>query len=162
MATSVTELGKYVAADLAVCHGQLTFRDTRVPVDEVLKEVAAGKDWDSITRSTHGRVCHEAIAEAVQLATAALLEANPKNRGAEIRELGEYVIAHPLICHGALTIRGSRVFVLMILQMVADGMPLKEVASQWRRSTVTLDAVAEAVQLARQALLKKEPALTAV
>jgi len=50
----------------------------------------------------------------------------------------------------------------MILQMVADGMPLKEVASQWRRSTVTLDAVAEAVQLARQALLKKEPALTAV
>jgi len=93
-----------------VCHGQPTFRGTHISVDEVLGQLAAGKPRDAIAEASHGKLSAEAIAEAVRLATGALLEANPKNEGPEVRELGKYVIAHPLICHGRLTIRGSRIF----------------------------------------------------
>jgi len=151
----VAELGKYVVADPSACPGRLKFRGTRIPVDDVLKQVAAGKDWDSISRGTHGKIRHEAIAEALQLATTTLLEANPKNRGTETRDLGEYVIAHPLICHGALTVRGTRVFVEGVLYFVAKNMAWDQITREWHGS-VSTEAIAEAVELARLALVRQE------
>lgn len=69
-----TELGHYIVADPQICHGQLTFKGTRIMVKSVLYYVAQGKDWDWISQAYLGKVGREAIAEAVSLASEALLE----------------------------------------------------------------------------------------
>ena len=68
-----TSLGRYVVADPASCHGQLTFRGTRIFVADVLDEVAQGMAWESIIEAWHGSISKDAIAEAVRLAREALL-----------------------------------------------------------------------------------------
>ena len=68
------ELGEYIVADPEICHGQLTFTGTRILVKSVLFHVARGKDWDWISGEYRGKVGHEAIAEAVSLASDALLK----------------------------------------------------------------------------------------
>ncbi len=77
------EWGHYIVADPEICHGQLTFKGTRILVKSVLYYVAKGKDWDWISAECFGRVSREAIAEAVQLATEALLEKTEKRQRAE-------------------------------------------------------------------------------
>ncbi len=67
------ELGKYIVADPEICHGQLTFKGTRVMVKDVLYLVAKGKSWDWISDGYHG-LSQEAIAEAVKLASESLIE----------------------------------------------------------------------------------------
>lgn len=68
----------YVVADPQICHGKLTFRGTRIFVKDVLDMVAADVDWDKIVEDWRGSVSKEAIAEAVRLATVALvLSAKP-------------------------------------------------------------------------------------
>ncbi len=37
-----------VVADPKICHGQLTFRGTRILVSQVLDEVASGRSWEGI------------------------------------------------------------------------------------------------------------------
>jgi len=70
----VKVFGRYIVADSRICHGQLTFRGTRVFVADVLEQVASGEDWHAIVNEWEGTVSIEAIAEAVQLARDALLE----------------------------------------------------------------------------------------
>jgi uncharacterized protein (DUF433 family) len=67
------EFGKYIVADPEICHGQLTFKGTRIMVKDILYFVARGKSWDWISDGYHG-LPHEAIAEAVELASKALIE----------------------------------------------------------------------------------------
>jgi uncharacterized protein (DUF433 family) len=74
MGSEVRELGQFVVADPRVCHGQLTFRGTRILVADVLEDVAAGMAWEEILNDCWGRVSIEAIAEAVRLAREALLD----------------------------------------------------------------------------------------
>ena len=76
------ELGKYIVADPEICHGQLTFNGTRILVKDVLYFVAKGRDWDRISAAYDGRLSDEAIAEAIELASAALLEKVEKRRRA--------------------------------------------------------------------------------
>ena len=64
-------IGRYIVADPAVCHGQATFRGTRILVADVLEQVSAGMAWESIALEWRGRVAKEAIAEAVRLASQA-------------------------------------------------------------------------------------------
>ena len=66
-------LGRYIVADPSICHGKPTFRGTRVFISDVLDQVAAGMDWESIRESWNYSITAEAIAEAVQLASEALL-----------------------------------------------------------------------------------------
>lgn len=66
--------------------------------------------------------------------------------------LGRYIVADPEICHGKLTFRGTRIFVADVLEQVARGMAWETIVEQWRGS-VSEDAIAEAVRLAREALL---------
>ena len=66
-------LGRYIVADPAICHGQPTFRGTRVLVADVLEQVAAGMDWDAIREEWHEAIPREAIAEAVRLGRELLL-----------------------------------------------------------------------------------------
>lgn len=61
-------LGRYIVVDPRICHGQPTFRGTRIFVAYVLNQVARGMDWETIIEEWRGSITHEAIAEAVSLA----------------------------------------------------------------------------------------------
>ena len=74
------ELGQYIVADPAVCHGQLTFKGTRILVSDMLYLLAKGWDWDRISAAYDGRLSREAIAEAIELARESLLERTEKRR----------------------------------------------------------------------------------
>lgn len=63
-----------------------------------------------------------------------------------------HIVADPKICHGKLTFRGTRVFVSDVLKQVAEGMDREEIGRQWHDS-VSREAIAEAVDMAREALL---------
>lgn len=71
-------LGRYVVADPAICHGQLTFRGTRILVADVLEQVAMGMAWEAIIAEWRGAVTKEAIAEATRLAREALITNIPE------------------------------------------------------------------------------------
>ena len=66
-------VGRYVVVDKRICHGQPTFRGTRVLVADVLEQVANGMAWEAIVEEWRGKVSREAIAEAVRLAREALV-----------------------------------------------------------------------------------------
>ena len=69
-----SSLGRHIVADPKICHGKPTFRGTRVLVADGLDLVASGMAWESIVEDWDGRVSVEAIREAVQLASQALLK----------------------------------------------------------------------------------------
>jgi len=66
-------LGRFIVADPAVCHGEPTFRGTRILVTDVLEQVASGLAWEAIVEEWRGALTQEAIAEAVRLAREALV-----------------------------------------------------------------------------------------
>jgi uncharacterized protein (DUF433 family) len=68
------------------------------------------------------------------------------------RRLGRYVVADPEICHGKPTFRGTRILVADVLEQVAEGLAWETIIEEWR-GRVTLEAIAEAVRLARQSFL---------
>ena len=71
------ELGRYIVADPAICHGKPTFKGTRVFVADVLADVERGLSWDFIVqRWGGGKISKAAITEAVRLARNALLDEN--------------------------------------------------------------------------------------
>lgn len=71
-------LGRYVVIDPEICHGEPTFRGTRIMVRHVLEQVTEGMSWDAIVQEWRGSIDKEAVAEAVQLATKAFLEHAPE------------------------------------------------------------------------------------
>ncbi len=68
------QVGRYIVADPRVCHGQLTFRGTRIFVADVLEQVAEGLAWEAIMEDWDGAIPKEAIAEAVHLASQSLIK----------------------------------------------------------------------------------------
>ena len=64
----IQALGRYIVADPEICHGEPTFRGTRIFVSDVLEQIARGIDWEVIIEEWHGAISKEAIAEAVRLA----------------------------------------------------------------------------------------------
>jgi uncharacterized protein (DUF433 family) len=68
------------------------------------------------------------------------------------KEFGKYVISDPLICHGALTFRGTRVMVAAVLEQVAEGKDWDRIVRSWD-GTVPREAIAEAIRLAQKALI---------
>ncbi len=67
-------MGRYIVTDPEICHGKPTFRGTRVLVSDVLEQVGSGVAWDTIIAEWNSSVSKEAIQEAVQLASQALLK----------------------------------------------------------------------------------------
>ncbi len=65
--------GRYVIADPGICHGQPTFRGTRILVSDVLEQVASGMAWEAIIEEWRGSLTREAITEAVRLAREVLV-----------------------------------------------------------------------------------------
>jgi uncharacterized protein (DUF433 family) len=72
---------------------------------------------------------------------------------AQSQVLGRYLVADPDICHGKPTFRGTRILVADVLDQVAAGLAWETIIEEWRGS-LTPEAIAEAVRLARQALLE--------
>jgi len=67
-------IGRYIVTDPKICHGKPTFRGTRVLVADVLEQVAEGLAWETIIEDWNDSFGKEAIREAVQLASQALLK----------------------------------------------------------------------------------------
>lgn len=65
------DIGKYIVKNPEICHGQVTFRGTRVPVDTVLAYLAKGYSVDVLLHSWL-QVSRPAIEEAVSLASQSL------------------------------------------------------------------------------------------
>ena len=68
-----TLVGKYLVVDPRVCHGELTFRGTRVPVETVLSFLAKGYSL-AYLRKSWPEVSAAAIQEAISLASERLIE----------------------------------------------------------------------------------------
>ena len=68
------QMGRHIIADPKICHGKPTFRNTRVLVSDVLEQVARGMAWETIIEEWNGSITKDAISEAVQLASEALLK----------------------------------------------------------------------------------------
>ncbi len=67
--------------------------------------------------------------------------------------LGRYLVMDSEICHGALTFKGTRIFVKDILDDVADGTPWTIIMERWG-GKIKKAAIAEAVRLANEALFE--------
>ena len=67
-------IGRHIVTDPKICHGKPTFRGTRVLVSDVLEQVATGVAWEIIIDDWNDSITKEAIGEAVQLASQALLK----------------------------------------------------------------------------------------
>ena len=61
------EFGKHLVVDPKVCHGKLTFKDTRVPVGTVLTFLSMGDSIDDVLRNWP-EVSRDAVEEAIRLA----------------------------------------------------------------------------------------------
>ena len=66
-------MGRYIVTDPQICHGKPTFRGTRVLVSDVFEQVANGVARETIVEEWNHSVTADAIREAVQLASQALL-----------------------------------------------------------------------------------------
>ena len=75
---SSNTIGRYIVSDPGICHGQPTFRGTRILVADVLEQVAMGLAWEAIIEEWRGDITKEAIAEAVHLAREALVAHAPE------------------------------------------------------------------------------------
>jgi uncharacterized protein (DUF433 family) len=65
------EISNYLVMDPEICHGQMTFRGTRIPVDTVLAFLAKGYSVDQLLRSWP-ELTRAAIEEAIALASRSL------------------------------------------------------------------------------------------
>ena len=71
-------MGRYIIADPNICHGEPTFRGTRIMVADVLEQIANGMDWEAIIEEWRGDLNEKAIAEAIRLAREALVTHVPE------------------------------------------------------------------------------------
>ncbi len=67
-------IGRHIVIDPKICHGQPTFRGTRILVSIVLEQVASGLAWETIIEEWRGSISRDAIAEALQLASRAFMD----------------------------------------------------------------------------------------
>ena len=67
-------LGRHIVADSAICHGEPTFRGTRIMVWQVLEMLTRGLAWETIIEECHNSITKDAIAEAIKLSGEAFLK----------------------------------------------------------------------------------------
>ena len=71
-------LGRHIASDPAICHGEPTFRGTRILVVDVLEQVESGMAYGAIIEEWRYEIERDAIAEAVRMAREAPAAYAPK------------------------------------------------------------------------------------
>jgi uncharacterized protein (DUF433 family) len=70
------------------------------------------------------------------------------------KELRHYIVSDPEICGGQLTFKGTRIFVKDVLAMLAKGYDWDRISYEFD-GHMSHEAIAEAIDLAREALLEK-------
>ena len=80
--------------------------------------------------------------------------ATGRSRTPNAAALGRYVVADAGICGGKPTFRGTRILVADVLEQVALGLAWETIVEEWR-GAVSMEAIAEAVRLAREALVTR-------
>jgi uncharacterized protein (DUF433 family) len=73
------------------------------------------------------------------------------------KKFGRYIVSDPLICHGHLTYRGTRVMVGPVLELLEAGRDWDNIIKQFNGS-ITRAAIAETIRLANRALSKQAEA----
>jgi uncharacterized protein (DUF433 family) len=71
----------------------------------------------------------------------------------EYYPLGRYVVAAPGVCGGRPTFKYTRLEAAVILDLLASGWTVEQVVHEYAGSHLTSTAVAEAVRLAKDALV---------
>jgi uncharacterized protein (DUF433 family) len=59
-----TTSAQYIASDPAICHGEPTFRGTRIIVADVLEQIESGMAYEAIIEEWRYAVTSDAIAKA--------------------------------------------------------------------------------------------------
>ena len=67
------EFSRYIVSNPEICHGEPTFRGTRILVADVLEQIASGMAWDAIVEEWRGALSREALADAVRMARSSLM-----------------------------------------------------------------------------------------
>lgn len=80
------EVGSYMVIDPEICHGQMTFKGTRIPVDTVLTFLAKGYSIDQLLRSWP-ELSRPAVEEAIKMALEALQDRYLMNYSPRVESL---------------------------------------------------------------------------
>lgn len=67
------EFSRFIVSDPEICHGEPTFRGTRILVADVLDQIASGMVWDAIIEEWRGALSREALSDAVKMARLSLM-----------------------------------------------------------------------------------------
>ena len=70
----------------------------------------------------------------------------------EVKILSKHIVSDPRICHGHLTIRGTRILVSVVLEQVARGDDWNTIVESWG-GKVPREAITEAILVAHDALV---------
>lgn len=70
-----------------------------------------------------------------------------------VKQIGRYIVADSKVCHGQLTIRGTRILVSVILEQLEAGCSIDTIVKEWE-DRVPREAVAEIMRLAHQTFLE--------
>ncbi len=68
--------------------------------------------------------------------------------------LGKHIVTAPGVCGGRPTFKYTRLEVSVILDLLAAGHSVQEVLRRYSHSDITADSIKEAVQIAKNALLR--------
>jgi uncharacterized protein (DUF433 family) len=68
------------------------------------------------------------------------------------KSLGRFVVSDPAVGHGLPTFRGTRVFESDVLDDAPRGVAWEAIIERWHGS-ISKEAIAEAIRLAREALI---------
>ncbi len=156
------ELGQYIVVDDEICHGQATFKGTRIMVWQVIEMVEEGRDWDTIVHAWRDKFPKEAIAEALDFTRKVFAEYSHEYAAKELpivssteamtrRAFGQYIVVDDEICHGQATFTGTRIMVWQIVRMVSRGIAWDRIVTDWD-GRVTKEAIVEALRFAGNVL----------
>jgi uncharacterized protein (DUF433 family) len=71
----------------------------------------------------------------------------------EYYPIGHYIVAAPSVCGGRPTFKYTRLEVATILDLLAAGWTVECLVQEYAQSRLTPEAIAEAIRLAKEALL---------
>lgn len=77
----------------------------------------------------------------------------------EYYPLGRHIVAAPGVCGGRPTFKHTRLEVAVVLDVLAAGWSVEDVVREYAESHVTPDAIAEAIRLAKEALVSTATAV---
>ncbi|MBI2550026.1 DUF433 domain-containing protein [Candidatus Woesearchaeota archaeon] len=74
MKTKAVEINEHIVADQEICHGQPTFKGTRIMVWQVLELLGTGVNAEEILRDYFPQLSKEAISAAISYASQLIQE----------------------------------------------------------------------------------------